>query len=98
MSPRNRYVAGQLQKRGLATLLIDLLTADEEAVDETTGHLRFDIDLLADRLAGATVWRTREPEARDLRIGCFGGTLETVARLAGDWFLRHLAAPGRRRE
>src|ERR687889_1472703 len=53
-SPRNRYVARTLRQAGLATLLIDLLTPEEEAVDLRTGHLRFDIGLLADRLAGAT--------------------------------------------
>src|SRR6266545_355943 len=55
-SPRNRYVARQLQNEGFATLLVDLLTEKEEAVDEYTGHLRFDIGLLAGRLVGATDW------------------------------------------
>src|SRR5262245_43663485 len=53
-SPRNRFVARSLQRAGLGTLLIDLLTADEEAADAYTGHLRFDIGLLAGRLIGAT--------------------------------------------
>src|SRR5262245_24829140 len=53
-SPRNRYVAAVLREARLATLLIDLLTADEEGIDQYTGHLRFDINLLANRLAGAT--------------------------------------------
>src|SRR5688500_7594777 len=52
-SPRNRFVAERLHDAELATLLLDLLTAQEEAVDERTGHLRFDIGLLADRLVGA---------------------------------------------
>src|SRR5713101_2440356 len=55
-SPRNRSVAQVLYQGGFATLLIDLLTADEEAVDMRTGHLRFDINLLAERLVGATDW------------------------------------------
>src|SRR5207245_9042664 len=55
-SPRNRYVAGVLNERALGTLLIDLLTAREEREDAFTGHLRFDIPLLADRLVGATDW------------------------------------------
>src|SRR2546423_8715698 len=55
-SRRNRYVAGELHVRRFATLLLDLLTADEETIDLRTGHLRFDIELLADRLAGATDW------------------------------------------
>src|SRR5215813_1013639 len=52
-SPRNRYVAHYLQHQRLGTLLIDLLTPNEEQIDLRTRHLRFDIDLLADRLAGA---------------------------------------------
>lgn len=53
-SPRNRLVAGMLNDAGIATLLFDLLTADEEVIDQRTRHLRFDIGLLAERLAGAT--------------------------------------------
>src|SRR6266566_5222109 len=53
-SPRNRSVAKALQRAGLGTLLIDLLTADEEAVDVHTAQLRFDIGMLAERLVGAT--------------------------------------------
>src|SRR5829696_6335075 len=55
-SPRNRYVAGVLQQAGLATLLVDLLTPEEEQVDMRTAHLRFDIELLAARLVAATDW------------------------------------------
>jgi putative phosphoribosyl transferase len=73
-SPRNRFVAGVLRQGGLATLLIDLLTADEEAVDQHTAHLRFDIGLLAERLVGITDWLNREPEARGLRVGYFGAS------------------------
>jgi hypothetical protein len=53
-SPRNRYVAKVLQEAGVGTLLFDLLTEDEELIDEQTLHIRFDIGLLADRLVGAT--------------------------------------------
>src|ERR671928_2151021 len=60
-SPRNRYVARALREAGLATLLVDLLTPEEEEVDLRTGHLRFDIGLLADRLAGATDWLLESP-------------------------------------
>ena len=60
-SPRNRMVAARLRDRGLATLLMDLLTADEEQVDLRTGHLRFDIGLLADRLAAAAGWLAEQP-------------------------------------
>jgi putative phosphoribosyl transferase len=73
-SPRNRYVAQQLQAARLATLLIDLLTSDEEAVDMRTSSLRFDIGLLAERLLAATDWLSDEPETRDLRIGYFGAS------------------------
>jgi dienelactone hydrolase len=73
-SPRNRYVAGELQRGGLATLLIDLLTADEEAVDLRTRHLRFDIGLLAERLVGATDWLREQPATAPLRIGYFGAS------------------------
>ena len=59
-SPRNRYVASVLREAGLATLLMDLLTVDEEAVDARTGHLRFDIALLAERLVAATDWLASE--------------------------------------
>ena len=80
-SPRNRSVARELQERGLATLLIDLLTADEEAIDRETAHLRFDIALLADRLAGATDWLLERPETRNLRIGYFGASTGAAAAL-----------------
>src|SRR5438445_1565326 len=73
-SPRNRYVAQVLQEAGLATLLLDLLTSDEEAEDAYTGHLRFDIDLLAERLVGATDWLGQERETKDLPMGYFGAS------------------------
>jgi putative phosphoribosyl transferase len=73
-SARNRFVAEELQRGGLATLLIDLLTGEEEAVDIRTRHLRFDIDLLARRLAGAVEWLGSEPETADLRVGLFGAS------------------------
>src|SRR5436305_8560092 len=73
-SSRNRYVAGVLQHGGLATLLIDLLTEDEEQVDMRTAHLRFDIGLLADRLVQATEWLRADPDTRDLKVGYFGAS------------------------
>jgi putative phosphoribosyl transferase len=73
-SPRNRFVAQRLQDAGLATLLIDLLTEEEELVDERTAHLRFDIDLLADRLGGAAEWLAHDPRTADLAVGCFGAS------------------------
>ena len=81
LSPRNRSVARALQERGLATLLIDLLTAEEEAIDVQTAHLRFDIGLLADRLAGATDWLLEQPETRHLRVGYFGASTGAAAAL-----------------
>ena len=80
-SPRNRYVAGVLREAGLATLLMDLLTADEEAIDLRTQRLRFDISLLADRLVGATDWLAQNPETRDLAIGYFGASTGAAAAL-----------------
>jgi dienelactone hydrolase len=73
-SPRNRFVARSLRDAGLGTLLVDLLTADEEAVDVRTAHLRFDIGLLAERLVGATDWLAGEPETSALRVGYFGAS------------------------
>ncbi|HLH24385.1 MAG TPA: dienelactone hydrolase family protein [Chloroflexota bacterium] len=73
-SPRNRYVAAVLQQAGLATLLVDLLTPAEEAVDLRTAHLRFDIELLAERLVGATDWLASQPETQNLRVGYFGAS------------------------
>jgi putative phosphoribosyl transferase len=80
-SPRNRYVARALREAGLATLLIDLLTPDEERVDLRTGHLRFDIELLAERLAGATDWLMEDPDTSNLLIGYFGASTGAGAAL-----------------
>src|SRR4051812_1109759 len=60
-SPRNRAVAGELVRAGLATLLMDLLTADEEDVDRRTGHLRFDIRLLSERVIATIDWLASDP-------------------------------------
>jgi putative phosphoribosyl transferase len=80
-SSRNRCVAGLLNQANLATLLIALLTVDEEAVDLQTAHLRFDIGLLAQRLVGATDWLTHQPDTRHLRIGYFGASTGAAAAL-----------------
>jgi dienelactone hydrolase len=80
-SPRNQHVASVLNDAGLATLLIDLLTAKEEAIDLQTRHLRFDIDLLAQRLAGAIDWLTQQDETRPLNIGMFGASTGAGAAL-----------------
>jgi dienelactone hydrolase len=80
-SPRNRYVAGVMQSGGLATLLFDLLTPDEEAVDQYTRALRFDIGLLARRLVGATDWLARQAGVGALPLGYFGASTGAAAAL-----------------
>jgi putative phosphoribosyl transferase len=73
-SPRNRHVAAELRSVGLGTLLIDLLTPNEEIVDVRTRELRFDISLLAERLVRAIWWLGTEPPTHDLRVGLFGAS------------------------
>ncbi len=73
-SPRNRYVAQVLQQGGLATLLMDLLTVDEERVDLQTRRLRFDIGLLAERLVLAIDWLAEASATRGLNVGLFGAS------------------------
>ena len=80
-SPRNRFVARELQAAGLATFLIDLLTPEEEAVDLQTAHLRFDIPLLAERLVAATRWLAADPSTRGLKVGYFGASTGAGAAL-----------------
>ena len=73
-SSRNRYVAELLREGGLATLLLDLLTRDEELIDTRTAHLRFDIELLAERLIGTLRWLGEQPSVGHLPIGLFGAS------------------------
>ena len=80
-SPRNRHVARMLNEANLATLLIDLLTPEEEAIDARTAHLRFDIGLLAERLVVVTDWLAQHRDTRDLRIGYFGASTGAAAAL-----------------
>jgi len=80
-SPRNRYVAEVLQKAGLATLLMDLLTKEEEAEDMLTAQLRFDIGMLAKRVVDATEWLKRNTETKKLSIGYFGASTGAAAAL-----------------
>jgi putative phosphoribosyl transferase len=82
-SPRNKYVAKVLQDAGIATLLIDLLTEEEEEIDLQTRHLRFDIDLLAQRLIEATDWLKQEQniQTKDLSVGFFGASTGAAAAL-----------------
>jgi dienelactone hydrolase len=70
-----------LRQAGLATLLLDLLTREEEVVDRRTGHLRFDIGLLAERLSFAADWLSKNPHTQDLRIGYFGASTGAGAAL-----------------
>ena len=80
-SPRNLEVAAQLRGAGLGTLLFDLLTPDEDAVDRRTRQLRFDIDLLARRVVGAVDWAASEPETARLRVGGFGASTGAAGAL-----------------
>jgi putative phosphoribosyl transferase len=81
-SPRNQFVARTLNNAGLATLLFDLLTPGEEAIDRHTREHRFNIHLLADRLIHATRWAKQREQTRDLRIGYFGSSTGGGAALA----------------
>jgi len=80
-SPRNRYVAGVLNKAGIATLLIDLLTQEEEEVDVRTGQFRFDIELLNERLMSAAEWLKKNPRTKKLGLGLFGASTGAAAAL-----------------
>jgi dienelactone hydrolase len=91
-SPRNAYVADVLSTAGLATLLFDLLTADEEEIDAVTGELRFDIPLLTDRLVAATRWALEQPDLKALAIGYFGASTGAAAALAAAARLPAVAA------
>lgn len=80
-SPRNRAVADRLNTAGLATLLMDLLTEEEEAVDVRTAELRFDLDLLAARVAAAVSWLDDDKELTALPVGLFGASTGAAAAL-----------------
>lgn len=73
-SPRNQFVAHIIREAGVGTMLFDLLTPQEEAVDAHTGHLRFDIPFLARRLVGATEWLSAQDRTRNLAVGYFGAS------------------------
>jgi dienelactone hydrolase len=80
-SPRNQFVARTLNDAGLGTLLFDLLTPAEEAIDMQTREIRFNIHLLAERLAQATKWAKQQPQMCDLQIGYFGSSTGGAAGL-----------------
>jgi dienelactone hydrolase len=88
-SPRNQFVARTLNHAGLGTLLFDLLTPEEEALDIHTREHRFNIDLLAERLVRATKWIRQQDEARDLHIGYFGSSTGGAAALVAAAELPH---------
>jgi len=81
LSPRNRFVADVFNRSHLGTLLFDLLTREEEAVDIYTRHLRFDIDMLARRLTDAAKWISDQEETRGMRVGLFGASTGAAAAL-----------------
>lgn len=80
-SPRNRFVADGLNRAGLGTLLIDLLTEEEERVDLVTRQLRFDIELLSQRLLAAIDWLEADAQTGDLPVGLFGASTGAAAAL-----------------
>lgn len=80
-SPRNRFVARELQRAGLATVLADLLTVEEERADAHVGHLRFDIGLLAGRVIALTDWAPEDEATRGLAVGLFGASTGAAAAL-----------------
>jgi pimeloyl-ACP methyl ester carboxylesterase len=80
-SPRNRYVAEELRLGGFGTLLLDLLTPAEESVDERTRELRFDIELLAERLVDAMGWLANDDATHSLPVGLFGASTGAGAAL-----------------
>ena len=80
-SPRNQYVARVLQQAGLATLLLDLLTEAEDRIDQESGRLRFDINLLAERLGHATTWLSKQPKLNSVKLGIFGASTGAAAAL-----------------
>jgi putative phosphoribosyl transferase len=81
LSPRNQFVARKLNEAGLATLLFDLLTPEEESIDMYTAEHRFNISLLAERLIHATNWAQQQKQTRDLHIGFFGSSTGGAAAL-----------------
>ncbi|HEV8716057.1 MAG TPA: hypothetical protein VGX03_24925 [Candidatus Binatia bacterium] len=84
-SPRNQFVATELRTGGLATLLLDLLTPNEEVAGMRTKHLRFDIQLLAERLVGVTDWLAQQPRTRSLHVSV--GLFAYPALMAADILL-----------
>ena len=80
-SLRNRFVAKELNQKGIATLLFDLLTLEEEEIDAQTAHLRFDISLLSQRLVQTTDWLLKNSTIANLAVGYFGASTGAAAAL-----------------
>jgi putative phosphoribosyl transferase len=80
-SLRNKFIANVLNKKGIATLLIDLLKPEEKRIDEKTKHLRHDVKLLAIRFMAVTSWLAKQPDTRELKIGYFGSSTGSAAAL-----------------
>jgi putative phosphoribosyl transferase len=80
-SSRNQFVANVLNNKGIATLLVDLLSQEEKRIDEETKHVRYDIELLAGKFTAVTNWLAQQPETRDLKIGYFGSSTGVAAAL-----------------
>ena len=91
-SLRNQFVARVIREAGVGTLLFDLLTKDEEAIDAFTGELRFNIEFLARRLVDATNWIRSQPTTQHLRIGYFGASTGAAAALIGAVELSNIVA------
>jgi dienelactone hydrolase len=82
LSPRNTFVAERLRQAGIATMLLDLLTGEEEEVDAVTAELRFNIPLLTARLVAATEWILQQQRLRGMAVGYFGASTGAAAALA----------------
>ena len=91
-SPRNRMVAAALVTAGFGTLLLDLLDEEEERADARTGHLRFDVELLAGRMVGAIGWLAASPATSTLPVGLFGASTGAAAALLAAAALAERAA------
>ncbi len=89
-SPRNRAVASRLHDGRIATLLLDLLTIDEEKAEAATGQFRFDIGLLSSRLAAVTGWVRQQPELESLPVGYFGASTGAAAAIAAATLLPNI--------
>jgi hypothetical protein len=91
-SPRNQYVAQVIREAGVGTLLFDLLTKEEEAIDAYTGELRFNIEFLARKLVDATNWVISQPATQHLRIEYFGASTGAAAALMASVELSNIVA------